>query len=135
MNSVKGMSPLCPNTWTVSKFPEEPLRNLNLRKSRRSGGSPRRSSIARADAKSAVRDIDGDSEHDILPYLLTGGLLTDTLKVRVLLYYFRLMHERDKWLVCRLDEEELERVVVEGDALQGSQDRVQDGASSDYELK
>lgn len=54
MNSVSGMSSRCLKTWIVWKSSVVPLRNLNRRKSRVSGGGPRRSSIAMAEPKSAI---------------------------------------------------------------------------------
>ena len=41
-----------------------------------------------------------------------------------------LREERDEGLVGGLDEHELEGVAVEGDALEGAQDRVKDSATS-----
>jgi hypothetical protein len=42
-----------------------------------------------------------------------------------------LVEERNEWLVCSLDQHELEGVAIESNPLEGSQNGVQEGATSD----
>lgn len=60
-----------------------------------------------------------------------AGGLTDASELGVVLGDTGLREERNEGLVGGLDEHELEGVAVEGDALEGAQDRVKDGATSD----
>lgn len=69
----------------------------------------------------AAAELDGDGR----------GKVGDGLEFWVLLDHAGLVEERDEGLVGGLDQQELERVTVEGDALERVDDRVQDGATSD----
>jgi len=62
-----------------------------------------------------------------------GSVIGQTLEPGVVLRDLGHVEERDDGLVGGLDEQDLEGVPVEGDALQSSEDGVHGGASSDYE--
>ena len=58
-----------------------------------------------------------------------GSVIGQTLELRMGLHDVGHVEERDDWLVGSLDEQDLEGVPVEGDALQSSEDGVHGGAT------
>ena len=52
----------------------------------------------------------------------------------MLLDHLGLMEERNEWLVSRLDEHELKRVVIEGDALKSLEDGTQGSTTSNCDV-
>jgi len=60
-----------------------------------------------------------------------GSVIGQTLELGVVLRDLGHVEERDDGLVGGLDEQDLEGVTVEGDALQGSKDGVHGGATGD----
>jgi hypothetical protein len=67
--------------------------------------------------------------------MLLQLLLTETLELGVLLDYAGLMEQRDEWVVGSLDQEELKRVAVEGNAFQRREDGVEHSTASNYKSK
>jgi hypothetical protein len=61
-------------------------------------------------------------------------LLTNGCELGVFRDHLGLVEEGDERLVGGLDEEELQRVAIERDALQRLQDAVEDGASGNYSV-
>jgi hypothetical protein len=59
-------------------------------------------------------------------------LLTQTLEARVVFADLSHVDERNEGLVSRLNQKEFERVVIERDALERSQHRMQSRSSSHY---
>jgi hypothetical protein len=91
-------------------------------------------------AVGAVSELDADE----VP-LVGSGTSTDlngegrsvvgqTGKLRVVLRDLGHVEERDEGLVGSLDEQDLEGVAVEGDALQSGEDGVRGGTTSNYEV-
>ena len=68
-------------------------------------------------------DLDGEGR----------SVIGQTLKLGVMLGDLSHVEERDDRLVRGLDEQDLEGVRIEGDALQSGEDGVHGGATSDYE--
>lgn len=58
-------------------------------------------------------------------------VLTNALELRMVFENAGHLEERNEGLVGSFDQEELERVSVEGDALKGGDNRVHDSAASD----
>ena len=70
----------------------------------------------------AGADFDGDG----------GSVIGHTLEFGVRLHDIGHVEERDHGLISALDEQELEGIAVEGNALQSGEDGVHGGATSDY---
>ena len=87
---------------------------------------------------SPVLELDADEVPLIWGRTLTdfdskgGGVIGQTLKFWVVFCDLSHMEERNNGLVGSLNEQDLEGVPIEGDALQSSEDGVHGGASSDY---
>jgi hypothetical protein len=62
---------------------------------------------------------------------MDSRLLTNSFELRVGIDDTRLVEKGDERLIGRFYQQKLERVSVEGDALEGAQDGVQNGATSD----
>lgn len=58
-------------------------------------------------------------------------ILTHALELGVVLGDLGHVEERDEWLIGGSDQQELQGVVVERDALESGEDRMQSGSASD----
>lgn len=90
-----------------------PFLNLKRKKSRLSGSEPRRSSMTRADAKSAAGRyyVTGKTEVVVITR-------TNAFERGVALLHLSLRKERNEWLVGGRLKEELQGVVIVVDPLQ-----------------
>jgi len=60
------------------------------------------------------------------------NMLTNTLKFRVLLNDTSLAEEGDERLIGRLDQHELQRITIESNSLEGTEDSMKEGATSNF---
>jgi hypothetical protein len=60
-----------------------------------------------------------------------GHKLTDALKFRMIFHDVRLVKQGDEWMISSLDQQEFQRVAIESDAFEGTQNGVQDRAAGD----